>query len=63
MVVDSDPIGEIAGSFLGILKLIIVVFCDMRGSRGESPSLMAIKILAETMLLDMMYVYDRKAGM
>ena len=39
------------------------MFCDIRRSRGESPSLMAIKVLAETMQLDAIYVCDQKAGM
>ena len=45
------------------MKIFAYEFCGKWGSRGESPSLMAIKVLAETGFLEVVSVNDRKAGM
>ena len=47
----------------GVPKLRNEVLWDMRGSRGESPSLMAIKVLAETGYIAVDLCEWPKAGM
>ena len=60
---DDGQSVAVVGSFLATMKLFACEICGTWGSRGESLSLMAIKVLAETIQLDVIYVYDRKAGM
>ena len=48
---DDGQSVDIVGSFLAVMEILFVVLCDPWGSRGGSPSLMAIKVPAETGIL------------
>ena len=54
---------DIVGSFLAVMKLFACGILWTWGSRGGSPSLMAIKEPAETGILRWIFVNDRKTGL
>ena len=54
---------DIVGSFLAVMKLFACGILCTWGSRGGSPSLMAIKEPAETGILRWIFVNDRKTGL